>query len=91
MKISEMTLEQLQDYAVELENKVQAKEEELQASATKQAELQDLNTTLQKRNHALFLQVEQQPERQEGADKLADPEPLKSCEDLGKELKGVIR
>lgn len=72
MKISEMTLEELQDYAVQQDAKITELTTQLNDSTTTITDLQSLNTALQKRNNALFLQVEQQTSQvsqpgQEGA------------------------
>ena len=81
-----MSLEELQDYALDLEEKNKALEDEKTVQATKLAEVQDLNTKLQQRNNQLFMQVEsgvtvQQPK---------EPEPAPTCEEFAKTLKGVI-
>ena len=60
MKISEMTLEQLQDYAVQLENDKTVTEQAIKDKDSEIQTLKDLNLGLQKRNKELFLQVEQQ-------------------------------
>lgn len=82
-KISEMSLEELQDYAVQLENErtslqgtVTAKDEEL-------SDLRALNTNLQKRNNELFKQVEQQvPGQNDNVQ--GEPEPTVSCEEMAR-------
>lgn len=79
-----MTLEQLQDYALELKNTVATKDEELKAKDTNISELQDLNKTLQQRNNELFRRVEQQgmpgvPKDQEG-----EQNSPQTCEDFAK-------
>ena len=86
-KISEMTLEELQDYAIEQENTIKAKDEELANERSSKLELQELNLSLQKRNKELFLKVEQSPslssfQGQEGPKE----EPTQSCEDFAKNL-----
>jgi len=86
MKISEMTHEQLQDYALELEQKDQANQETINTLKGEKEELQGLNKELQKRNNDLFMRVEQQGEGNDPEGK-ADPEqPPKSCEDTAKDL-----
>lgn len=77
-----MTLEQLQDYAVQLENDKQGLVDQLASEQAKTSELQTLNTTLQKRNNELFLKVEQQPVGQMNDSKVTDEEPTVSCEDF---------
>ena len=86
MKISEMTLEELQDYAVKLEESVKAKDSELEQAKAKTVELQDLNTTLQKRNNELFLKVEQTPAPTENSQNEDSPAPQETCEELGAKL-----
>ena len=84
-KISEMTLEELQDYALDLEGKNKTLAEEKAAEITKNNELTELNKNLQKRNHDLFMKVEQ-----EGSPEHEDPgkkkEEVQSCEDFAKSL-----
>ena len=85
-KISEMTQDELKDYALSLEADLQAEKD---ANAAKQAELDEannLNKVLQKRNNDLFLKVEQQATPPEGG-KEAEPEPVQTCEDFAKNLK----
>jgi len=92
MKISEMTLEELQDYAVQLENDKQGLSDQLASEQAKTSELQTLNTTLQKRNNELFLKVEQQPVIQDHDGTGKDEEPTLSCEDFAnKNYKELIR
>lgn len=83
MKISEMTEDQVRDYALQLEEEKQAREEELAQAKIREQDLRDLNTALQKRNNDLFLKVEQQivPSQPQ-----AEPTPAKSCEDVAKTL-----
>lgn len=77
-KISEMTLEELQDYALDLESKQTAAEGEKTALNDKIAELTELNQALQTRNNSLLMKVEQQhtPTHQ------AEPAVIESCEDF---------
>ena len=89
-KISEMELDELRDYAIALENDKTELTTKLSESATEKAELLTLNTQLQKRNHELFLKVEQQvlglPAEEPG-----EPEPVQSCEELGANLVKEIK
>lgn len=91
MKISEMTLEQLQDYALQLEQEKTASAETL---ATKDAEIEELkgfNKDLQRRNMDLFKKVEQAGSAPD--DKPADPpKPTETCEDFARRIiqEGVI-
>lgn len=83
MKISEMTLEQLQDYAVQLEEDKKVLQEENQTLTAEKATLDDLNKQLQKRNNDLFLKVEQNvapPSEQK------EEKPVESCEDFARKL-----
>lgn len=80
-----MSLEQLQDFALDQQTTLNTKDEELKAKDTTIAELQELNKTLQQRNNELFRRVEQQstpgvPKDQEGPQN--DPQ---TCEDFAKE------
>ena len=81
MKISEMTLEQLQDYALAQEEQINAfkgRESALQAQCT---ELTNLNKELQRRNNDLFMKVEQTVSPEQEQPKQQKPE---SCEDFAK-------
>lgn len=91
-KISEMTLEELQDYATGLQTDLANKEQELTDERAKTVDLQALNVDLQKRNRDLFLKVEQQsslPDRQD--DTQSEPTAQPTCEEVAKTLKGVIK
>lgn len=80
-----MSLEQLQDYALELKNTVATKDEELKTKDTNISELQDLNKTLQQRNNELFRRVEQQvPGANPGADN-GTQDSQQTCEELARE------
>ena len=82
-EINEMTLEELQDFALQQKNDLATKDEELKAKDTSISELQDLNKHLQQRNNALFKQVEQQvpggPKNPEG-----EQDNPQTCEDFAK-------
>lgn len=80
--INEMILEELQDYALELQNTLATKNEELQAKDNHITELQDLNKTLQQRNNALFRQVEQQVPGTPGP--TTEEQVIPTCEELAK-------
>ena len=88
-KISEMSLEQLQDYCLEQDNQIQALKDEITQKDTKITEVTDLNHALQQRNNELFRRVEQgvKPDTIDGAD---EP-PTPSCEEFASKLTGVIR
>lgn len=77
-KISEMSLEELQDYALDLETKQAAANEEKTALNNKITELSGLNLDLQKRNNALLMKVEQQHNNPTQA----DPGSVESCEEF---------
>lgn len=83
-KISEMTLEELQDYALKLEGQISSKDDELKNKDASISELQTLNTTLQKRNNELFLQVEQQTIPGNDPDIDKDEPAVQTCEELAK-------
>lgn len=79
-KISEMSLEELQDYALKLEGEKQTLTDQV---AEKQTTIDDLNATnlaLQQRNNRLFMQVEQGTK--DPAPTEEDPEDIESCEDF---------
>lgn len=84
MNISEMTLEQLQDYALTLEGEKTTLTDENNALKTKNEELTGYNQALQKRNNELFLKVEQQitgkKEEKPGEEK------AETCEDFARNL-----
>lgn len=82
-KISEMSLEELQDYALDLEGKQTAAAAEKDELTGKINELTTLNQALQTRNNALLMKVEQQ---HTGADPTPAPEKIESCEDLARRL-----
>ena len=88
MKISEMSLEQLQDYALSLEGEKKSWNEEKTALTAQLNESNELNRQLQKRNNDLFMKVEQGIVEEPAKEK----EPAESCEDFAKNLvlKGVI-
>lgn len=84
MNISEMTLEQLQDLAIKQQEEIAGLKTEKAQLLTKQGELTELNTTLQKRNNELFLKVEQGV--MPGPTEEKPVEPKESLEDFGKNL-----
>lgn len=88
-KISEMSLEEVQDYAVQLEQRVEEgkqREHDLEEQIT---ELGTLNRNLQKRNSDLFMQIEQKPAG-DPAPTEKEPVTVESCEDFARKLiKGV--
>lgn len=84
MKISEMSLEELQDYAVSLEETNATLTQEKSALNTQITDLTALNQQLQRRNNDLFMKVEQ------GVKTPPTPSPeqpkTESCEDFAKSL-----
>lgn len=88
-KISEMSSEELQDYALELEQKLQAQAQSLEEATAKNTELNELNVALQKRNNQLFLSLEQGVSGVEGDSE--PPAEVQSCEEFAKSLGGIIR
>ena len=80
-----MSLEELQDYALSLEQQVSSKDEELIKVNSSLAEVNDLNRQLQKRNNELFMRVEQQPTPQ--ATPVVEPDtPSVSCEEMAQNI-----
>ena len=85
-----MTLEEVQDYALILEDQLQAKTDELTTEQARTLELQELNKALQKRNNDLFMKVEQQPIPQ--TTPVEQPgTPVKTCEEFAQDLIKEIR
>ena len=82
-KISEMSLEELQDYALDLETKQAAAESEKTALNGKISELTELNQALQTRNNSLLMKVEQQVNTPTTP---AEPASVESCEDFAKRI-----
>ena len=80
-----MTLEQLQDYALQLENDKQVNDQALAERDNEIKTLKDINLDLQKRNKELFLKVEQQPQGDPApSDPTNDPNNVESIEDVVK-------
>lgn len=91
-KISEMTLTELQDYALTLEQSKTTLEADLTTKNGEIEELRKTNNALQDRNNKLFMQVEQSVKGTEGEEDEGDPAPVESCEEFAlKNLKGLIR
>ena len=83
MLISEMTLEQLQDYAVKRDEEIASYKDNESKMKTQIEELSELNKALQRRNNDLFLRVEQAP----AVDNTPKPEiKTESCEDFARRL-----
>ena len=88
-KIAEMTLEELQDYALQLETDKTSLEAQITEKDTSIKDLTDTNLMLQQRNNKLFMQVEQgqrAPEEQE------EPEKVETCEEFAiNNMKGILK
>lgn len=83
-KISEMSLEELQDYALKLEEQQTADADKITELTNKNTELVGFNQSLQRRNNDLLMKVEQQHN---------EPEPaapgqitIESCEDFARRI-----
>ena len=88
-KISEMTFEELQDYASDLQTQLDTNLAELEQSKIKVNELHELNTTLQRRNNDLFKKVEQQPTGTT-SQPIEEPTP-ETCEEFATKIYKEIR
>lgn len=81
--ISEMTIEELQDYALNLEGQVKEGKTREEEKDKKITELNESNAILIKRNNDLFMKVEQST----GKDIPTPEEPKKeTCEEFAKKL-----
>ena len=83
-KISEMTEEEVRDYALKLE---QEKDANAQAMADKDKSIAELTAdvvALQRRNNSLFMQVEQQGKQPPAPPQEEPEEPTESLEDFAK-------
>lgn len=83
-KISEMTLEELQDYAVTLEADKKELSDKLTEKESSLTEAHELNRQLQKRNNDLFMKVEQQ--YTPPALELEKEEKTETCEEFAQKL-----
>ena len=83
-KISEMTHEELQDYALLLEGEKTTLTDENNALKGKNEELTGYNQALQKRNQELFLKVEQQVTPDPATPK--EEPKTETCEDFARKL-----
>lgn len=92
-KISEMSLEELQDYALTLQSEKTTLEENNAKAAADLDELRKTNLLLQTRNNELFMRVEQQKEQQTPpAQQDQTEEPPESCEDFAANfMKGIYK
>ena len=82
-KISEMTLEELQDYALDLEGKNVALTEERTTRQKEYDDLSALNRQLQKRNNDLLMRIEQPAPT---PDPVPDKPPVETCEDFARKF-----
>lgn len=90
MKIAEMTLTELQDYALQLEQDVATRDASITQKDEELAELRNTNLLLQERNNKLFVQVEQGIKGQQDTEDDADE--VESCEEFAiKNLKGILK
>lgn len=88
-KISEMTLEELQDYALQLETQNTDLTAQLGEKDASIKELNDTNLLLQQRNNKLFMQVEQGQKEDPTPD---EPEKVETCEEYAlKNMKGILK
>lgn len=78
-KIAEMTLEELQDYALQLEGEKKELSDQITAQQSSIDELNATNLALQQRNNRLFMQVEA---GQKDPQSSSDPQPVESCEEF---------
>lgn len=86
-KISEMTIEELQDYALARDQENASLKDENKKLVDQNVELTDWNKALQRRNNDLFMQVEQQSSLPENAPQNGgQPEEIESCEDFARNL-----
>lgn len=91
MTIAEMTLEQLQDYALKLEGEKKTAEEALQAEKEASEALRETNLMLQNRNNELFLRVEQAQRGTAGPDPKPAEEPVETAEEFAaKNFKNIL-
>lgn len=85
MKISEMSLEQLQDYALKLEQDNAVLKDDVTNKDNEVKELTGLNKALQKRNNELFMQVEQQGTEPDEQKEEPKAPPVKTCEEFARD------
>lgn len=84
-KISEMSLEELQDYALGLEGEKSTLEKEVQSLKGEVEQTNALNKQLQKRNNDLFVKVEQgTPGKTDIKGKEEEEQQVPSCEEFAK-------
>lgn len=89
-KISEMTLAELQDYALSLEGEKATLETQLSEANATADELRETNLLLQDRNNKLFMQVEQGMRSVD--EDPEDPEEVETCEQFAfKNLESIMK
>lgn len=86
MEISKMTLTELQDYALTLEEEKTALENSLEAEKQAKDEYIKANLALQNRNNQLFMRLEQQRVTDPEPAPQPEPEPEESFEDFAMKL-----
>ena len=89
--ISEMSHEQLQDYALQLETDKKALESKVSEHEASIQELNILNKNLQKRNNDLFMKVEQQTYSDSQESQEQGSEQVQTCEEFAQNLLKEIR
>lgn len=90
-KISEMTLAELQDYALNLEDDKKNLQTQLDEANNVNNELRETNLTLQDRNNKLFMQVEQ-GRRDDPQNDPASEDPEDTCEEFAfKNIKTIMK
>ena len=86
MKISEMSIEELREYALQLEEDKTLLTDENASLKAEKAELDTFNKNLQKRNNELFLKVEQARTAPDDNGAGKEEKPVESCEDFARKL-----
>lgn len=86
-KISEMTLEELQDYAVQLKGENKTLTDSIAEKDKQIDEVNGYNRQLQARNNSLFMQLEQQNNAGDNEENQEqEQEKTESCEDFARRL-----
>lgn len=85
-KISEMSLEELQDHALKLEGDKKTLEQQVQDLKGEVEQTNNLNKQLQKRNNDMFVQLEQQatPGKTDKQENEEEEQQVPSCEEFAK-------
>lgn len=85
-QISEMTLDELRDHALNQAQQLAAATQRESELNTKITELTGLNQALQTRNNNLFVQLEQQTAAPAEKEKQPDPVHVDTCEEIGAKI-----